>query len=93
MPTEPAGVFRVGEKVGVDYRVTRMDTQVVRLFVRIESQERVIPVVNPEPLEGPGRHLYSLDTSQGSPGLYAFVLAVPQGGQPAVVLLVPFALQ
>ncbi|MCS7234776.1 MAG: hypothetical protein RMM30_02190 [Armatimonadota bacterium] len=93
MPTGAAGVFRVGEKVGVDYQVARMDRQVVRLFVRIESQDRVIPVVNPEPLEGPGRHLYRLDTTSGSPGLYAFVLAVPQGGQPAVVLLVPFALQ
>ncbi|MDR7416002.1 MAG: hypothetical protein QN193_03435 [Armatimonadota bacterium] len=93
MPTEPAGVFRVGERVGVDYTILRMDTQVVRVVVRVESQERVIPVNQPEPEDKPGRFLYRLDTGGGSPGLYAFALAVPQGGQPAVVLVIPFALQ
>ena len=93
MPTGPAGQFRVGERVGVDYLILRMDAQVVRLFVRVESQERVIPVTQPEPEEKAGRFLYRLDTQGGQPGLYAFVLAVPQGGQPAVVLIVPFALQ
>lgn len=93
MPTEPAGVFRVGEQVGVDYTILRMDTKVVRVVVRIESQERVIPVNQPEPEEKPGRFLYRLATGGGSPGLYAFALAVPQSGQPAVVLVIPFALQ
>lgn len=93
MPTGPAGQFRVGERVGVDYLILRMDTQVVRLFVRVESQDRVIPVTQPEPEERAGRFLYRLDTQGGQPGLYAFVLAVPQGSQPVVVLIVPFALQ
>ncbi|MDQ7801913.1 MAG: hypothetical protein QN142_04405 [Armatimonadota bacterium] len=92
-PTEPAGTFRVGEPVGILFGVRRMETQVVTLVVKIESQERVVPVTNPQPVEKPGRTLYTLDTQGGSSGLYGFVLAVPQGGQPAVVLLVPFALQ
>jgi hypothetical protein len=92
-PTEPAGVFRVGEQVGIVYGVRRADSQLFRAVFRVESQERVVPVMQPQPLEGPGRFRFRLDTAQGSPGLYAFALVVPQGGQPAVVLLVPFALQ
>lgn len=93
MPAEPAGIFRVGETVGVDYSVLRMDAQLVRVFVRIESQERVFPVTQPEPEKGPGRFLFRLQTQGGQPGLYAFALAAAQSGQPAVVLLIPFALQ
>jgi hypothetical protein len=94
-PTEQAGVFRVGETVGALFKLNRMDTQVVRVWVRIESQERVIPVTQPQPLQAePGRAtLATLATQGGQPGLYAFALAVPQSGQPAVVLVIPFALQ
>lgn len=94
-PTEPAGVFRVGETVGALFKLNRMDTQVVRVWVRIESQERVIPVTQPQPLQAePGKAtLATLATQGGQPGLYAFALAVPQSGQPAVVLVIPFALQ
>lgn len=94
-PTEPAGVFRVGENVGALFKLNRMDAQVVALWVRVESQERVIPVTQPQPLQAePGRAtLATLGTQGGQPGLHSFVLAVPQGGQPAVVLLIPFALQ
>ncbi len=94
-PTEPAGVFRVGETVGALFKLNRMDTQLVRVWVRVESQERVIPVSQPQPLQAePGSAtLATLATQGGSPGLYAFALAVPQGGQPAVVLVIPFALQ
>ena len=94
-PTERAGIFRVGEPVGVLFKLNRMETQVLYVWVRIESQERIIPVTQPAPVQAePGRAaLAQLNTQGGQPGLHAFALAVPQGGQPAVVLVVPFALQ
>ncbi len=92
-PAEPAGIFRVGETVGVDYHILRMDAQVVRVFFRIESQDRVFPVTQPEPETGPGRFLFRLQTQGGQPGLYAFALLAARSGQPAPVLLIPFALQ
>lgn len=90
-PTEPTGTFRVGETVGVYFEVTRMDSPLVMVFVRVESQDRVIPVGQPQPLDRPGRHGVSINTQGGSPGLYAFALASPQSQ--AVALVVPFLLQ
>ncbi len=90
-PGEPTGTFRVGETVGVYFEVTRLESPLVMVVVRVESQDRVFPVGQPQPLDRPGRHAVSVNTQGGSPGLHAFALASPQSQ--AVAFVVPFLLQ